>query len=173
MIADLNDLTLEEAEAFTSKHAYKPPLRTSFASSALSKTFSPGQWGKKGGEPRCYGECSHHDRITTWYQCDKPGKVRLCDGSTWCGIHSPEAVYKREQRTIARRQSSYDHLRAKAERWQREAVQNIVFPAFLEALEAIAEGHNDPRALARETLLKWPYLRPTSTEPKQQEEEYS
>lgn len=155
-LAKSNELTLEEASAFTNKHASKdrslwgrPSLQISVA-----KVFREGE---REGEPRCWGECSRHDRITHWYQCDKPGKTRLADGSTWCGIHSPEGVAKRDQRSKNRRQQAYQKLQARSERWRKESVQNIVFPAFLEALRQIAEGYNDPRTLAREALSKWPY----------------
>lgn len=154
-ISNLNDLTLEEAQVFTKKHSYQP--HNSWTTATLYKTYREGQYGKKGGEPRCWGECSHTDRITHWYQCDRPGKTRLLDGSTWCGIHSPEAVAKRDQRTKDRHHQAYLKLQAKSERWRKEAVQNQVFPALLDALQQIAEGHNAPRELAREALSKWPY----------------
>lgn len=88
------------------------------------------------GRTSHYGQCSKlakHDAVIGGQE------VRVCS------IHSPNAVAKRE----AAKQERYERERRKSDyRWQRPA-------DYKAALIEIANGHNDPRTLARETLAAW------------------
>ena len=60
----------------------------------------------------------------------------------FCKTHSPDAVE-------ARRNAANARWRSKIER-QNRPIETL--NAYRQALEAISEGHNDPRSLAAETL---------------------
>ena len=67
------------------------------------------------------------------------------EGGLFCKLHDPAAVEAKRQATLQRRNSRAD----------REARERRRPDAYRAALQAIADGHNDPRGLARETLDEW------------------
>lgn len=62
----------------------------------------------------------------------------------YCNVHDPEKVAKKEAEREAIAKVSWARRR-----------KEIHGAAFYKALEEIAEGHNDPRALANEVLDKF------------------
>lgn len=42
----------------------------------------------RNGQPRCWAASTVHGL----YQCRNTGKVKLADGSTWCGLHAPKPL---------------------------------------------------------------------------------
>jgi hypothetical protein len=67
----------------------------------------------------------------------------------WCKIHHPPTVAKKTAERDARWQAEWD---AKQARWKREAVERGQLAAALDACRKIADGHNDPRALAQAVM---------------------
>lgn len=136
---------VEAAQAFTQEHGFTDNRYGRKRDATITYPANSPKLGK----PRCACKTWGH---MTYTQCDSVGKVKLADGSTWCGTHAPAAVAARKARAQARsaaRQAKWDARRASdAERQKRERA----FPEFLEALRKIAAGHNDPCALAREVL---------------------
>lgn len=63
----------------------------------------------------------------------------------YCKQHDPEAVAKRNAETIKRQD----------ERWEARMRPYRQREALVAALRLIAEGHNDAKTLAAETLAKW------------------
>jgi len=78
------------------------------------------------------------------YPCGRKGKLAE-DGKFYCGVHSPDAVQKRQ----AKRDASYAALRTK---WEAEARHRRFAAAAEAAIREIAAGHNDPHGLAAKTL---------------------
>ena len=89
--------------------------------------------------------CEETYNVTSrrFYQCSR--KRGHGPGLAYCKQHDPIAVKaKKDAREAAWR-----------EKWEREKrIRDRPF-AYADALKAIADGHNDPRTLARETLEKW------------------
>lgn len=96
----------------------------------------------RNGKPQC--RASVHRLRCGSQQCAKPGHVEI-DGVWLCRTHDPAAIAERD--------------RAASERWQAKHEQRMrphrMQAAFREALQQIADGHNDPRALARAALDAW------------------
>jgi hypothetical protein len=87
-------------------------------------------------ETRCQAEVWE----TRWprpYQCQRKAVV---DGK-WCKQHDPAAIEARKKAADARSDAE----------WQKRRIE-IHGKCFYETLKQIAEGHNDPRALAQEML---------------------
>ncbi len=95
---------------------------------------------KDGKTPRCQ-ESSVPDRGTNWpsfHQCMRAANAK---SPGWCKQHSPEEVAR-----LAKMQD--DKYNAD---WKRRRIE-LYGSHFLQVLQRIAEGHNDPRRLAREAL---------------------
>lgn len=131
-------LTLEEAKAFTQKNGIDGsrtrPLR-----------------GSRTDKPLCFGS-SHMAGMVRHYRCDKVGKVTLADGSCWCGIHSPDAVARRAEARAKKSAEADAKNAASFAAYKRRIAREKAFPILLSTLEAIRDGHNDPRTAAAEAL---------------------
>lgn len=93
----------------------------------------------RSGKPRCR-VAVHGGQGMGFHQCNKPGHVEA-EGVWVCRIHDPEAQASRD--------------RAASEKYEAEdRKRRIEWSArrFMAALQQIADGHNDPRALALEAL---------------------
>jgi hypothetical protein len=77
-----------------------------------------------------------------WYRGSPCGRKAVRDG--FCNIHHPEKVKARREKAAAEAKARWDAKQARSP-W---AVAN----RYREALRKIADGHNDPRTLAKETL---------------------
>lgn len=95
---------------------------------------------RDGKTPRCQKWVYSRDGWGRSHQCSRSAKV---DG-TWCRQHDPKAAKRRLEERAARYETE----------WQRRRLE-IAGPRFHAALRQIAEGHNDPGALAREVLEKF------------------
>jgi hypothetical protein len=104
---------------------------------------------RKDGKPRC--RASVQERHLGWgeHQCEKPGYVQI-DGAWLCRIHDPAAVAARRAASDAKYAKQHEKLSVE---W--------AGPKFRQALQAIADGHNDPRACALEALGDL-YVKPDS-----------
>lgn len=107
----------------------------------------PNAYGQWAGNPsgvspdykRCCEEVRSPDRWGHYHQCAKPRGHG--PNEAYCKQHDPVAV-------AARKKAS----RERGDReWQKRRVE-IYGARFLAALQQIADGHNDPRTLARETI---------------------
>jgi hypothetical protein len=92
------------------------------------------------------------------HQCSRKAKVErevIYHGKpvrfSYCAIHDPAAVKKRQDARLAKWRAKWDAARQAAK--DREAAANLR-EAALEGLKAIANGHNDPMTLAREILAE-------------------
>lgn len=104
--------------------SYRSGVMAVRCNESVSSTWSSGPCGK-----------------TAKFDADKNGHL------TKCGHHSAEAMAKKD----AKKKATYS--RWKAEWAARDAIHNA--EAQIEAaLQRIADGHNDPRSLAQETLQK-------------------
>lgn len=106
-----------------------------------------GSWaGFERGHAPDYGRCcvSVHPpgRATIPQQCRK--KRGYGPGLAYCKQHDPEAAK-------ARQDKASEAYRAKVEKWRYEFFGRT----FYEALEQIANGHNDARGLAQEVIAKF------------------
>lgn len=89
---------------------------------------------------RCVVEVAGRERWPSYYQCNKP-RGHGPDG-LYCKTHDPAAVAKRGAASMA----AHEQKRHNENRPQRQQ------SAYRKALEEIANGHNDPRAVAAEAL---------------------
>lgn len=139
------------AEAFTKKWAYEPHRPGYAKRTPVIRHHSPYQ-----GQPQCQAETSKAmGNWTQFAQCCNRGKVTLADGSTWCGTHSPEAVRKRGAKQAARwAETQAKWAKERADREAKIALETA-FPKLRDALQQIADGHNDPRTLAAQVLAEW------------------
>jgi hypothetical protein len=71
---------LNAARSFTVFNRFHTDGRSPYA----HEPYPVFHFGKRTGQPRCWGQ------IGSWQQCRYPGKVKLADGSTWCGVHAPK-----------------------------------------------------------------------------------
>ena len=97
---------------------------------------------------RCHVGVWSRERWSTYAQCSRKGAYdAVIDGKPVkvCAIHRPDAVAERE----AAKQARYD---AEQRKWARQHKRPT---EYRDALRSIANGHNDPRSLAREALEKW------------------
>ena len=78
-------------------------------------------------------------------QCSKPAAVER-DGRMYCKVHDPEAIK-------ARRDASYAKWKAEN---ARQFSQKQFERAAVDAIQQIANGHNDPRALAQSIMATKP-----------------
>ena len=86
-------------------------------------------------------ECVHGDGVwPSWHQCTR--KNGHGPEGAWCKMHDPVARKAKQAARDAKWQSD----------WDREKALNNAKAALVPALRAIADGHNDPRALATEVI---------------------
>lgn len=99
--------------------------------------------GKKPDFTRCAVEVYPNERGAIPHQCSNKAKFDPNeDGKpTTCKIHSKQAVAERKK---AAKDKYAEYLQKNRPQWHG--------PAFMKALIAIANGHNDPRGLAEETI---------------------
>lgn len=98
--------------------------------------------GKKPNFTRCCQSITPKQGFPIPYQCKRargygPDKA-------YCKIHDPKAV---EERLAKAKSKSEEKSRAWFLSYNAET--------FYKALKSIAEGHNDPRSLAQETIAKF------------------
>jgi len=99
-------------------------------------------YGSKVDESRC--------RASVMYYIGRWPKTKQCnfkprDGTNYCRIHQPDKAKIREEKV----------RKAQDEKWEKQKRQwkyGYYGLKLREALEQIRDGHNDPRALAREIL---------------------
>jgi hypothetical protein len=103
----------------------------------------------RNGKPQCRAAVHEGGRMVGFHQCQKAGHVEV-DGVWLCKIHDPAAV-------AARRAASDAKYAKQSEKWRVEWAG----AKFRQALQAIADGHNDPRACAMEALGDL-YVKPDS-----------
>jgi hypothetical protein len=77
-------------------------------------------------------------------QCSRK-KVIERDGVGYCKQHDPEAEKARD---AVRREREMAEARTRERQWKRPL-------EYRDALREIANGHNDPRTVAREALEQW------------------
>jgi hypothetical protein len=94
----------------------------------------------------------HNSIGISFHQCGNKG-TKEHEGLLWCGTHYPPSVAKRRADRDAERQAIYRARRARSD--QRQAHEELK-EAALAAIRKIADGHNDPRALAQEVLRRAP-----------------
>lgn len=90
--------------------------------------------------------------------CARAGKVER-DGKWFCRQHDPVAIAARRAKSDAiyrARMAAADAARAEAKR------KDDLANACVEAIRQIAAGHNEPRALAVETLARFAPLKEAS-----------
>lgn len=82
-----------------------------------------------------------------FYQCGR--KRGHGPGLAYCKQHDPEAVKAKREAKERENQARWAAEKAARDKAQRVRVK---FPEYEAALKAIAEGHDDPRTLARNVL---------------------
>lgn len=75
------------------------------------------------------------------------------DGKWWCRMHHPPTVQARREES---RRKWSEKFRVQQDGWVRSEALKKKQAAALSAIEQIAAGHNDPRALAQEVLAMEP-----------------
>lgn len=98
--------------------------------------------GHKPDFTRCCEEVWSRERWSRHYQCTKP-RGHGPDGA-YCKQHDPEVAAKRRAEVDARSKAS----------WRKRMIE-VYGQTFYEALVKIADGHNDARGLAQETIAKF------------------
>jgi hypothetical protein len=118
-----------------------------------------GRFDKNSGNPAQCRE-SVHDRegggFFPTHQCvRKPVCTRVIDGKEYgfCKQHDPEAVKARDKK---RHEQWKLESEARSREYDRTKRTEAAMDACKEAIEKIANGHNDPRTLALETLRLFP-----------------
>lgn len=138
---------LETARAFTKQWA-APERGTLGRTRSLICT-----WAEREPKPE---RCWAHDSSPHGFQCGKPGKTKLADGSTWCGHHNPAARARNDARKAATRAKWDARWGALQEATERQNRRRLADAAAWGAIRQIADGHNDPRSLAQEVLAMLP-----------------
>jgi hypothetical protein len=114
-------------------------------------------YGAKEGQPRCCGKTYEHGSNFTWtHQCDKAARITLPNGWTFCGVHEPAAVIKRNAASAAKSAARLSQWDREAAARKLEAARKAAYPQLVAALREIAAGHNDPRTLAADLLATLP-----------------
>ena len=95
---------------------------------------------KDGKTPRCQEQvCTYQGMAAHWHQCYRSAKV-----GDRCRQHDPAAVKARDEaRTV------------KYNREQRVWLIRVSGHRFLDVLRQIADGHDDPGTLARDTIKEF------------------
>jgi hypothetical protein len=118
-------------------HNYDPEGRSVFGHKHKLETHT------RSGNPRCRAEVMQGFHSA---QCQNRAKY---DGATRCWNHSTDRQRKDAEKMeakMAANRAKWDHADAVRE-WNK---------TVHEALEAIADGHNDPRGFAQEIMSKKP-----------------
>jgi len=120
--------------------------------------YTPLKWQESLGYSvsldRCRASVHEGGRGVGFHQCGrKPTVTREVDGQEYgfCKQHDPVEVAKRNAASRAKWQTEYEAQKAA---WALAARQKAALPLLVEAMSAIAAGHNDARGLAVETLEK-------------------
>ena len=141
---DGQELTLEEAQAFTKTHGYKQGADGRWWRGDPLRTETPD------GSPRCWHAGTTYGGANR--QCHMKAKTTLADGSTWCGNHDPAAkqrvVDRRNEKARIRRQRSAHRDKLVEE----EARKRRAYDTLAAALVAIRDGDNDARGTAARAL---------------------
>lgn len=113
----------------------------------MENKLYPDRYGLWSGDPtgrapnfnNCCARVSNRERFTRFFQCER--KRGFGPDEAYCKQHSPEAQANRNAKSDA----SYKEKRRN---------QRIEWyaPRFLNALQQIADGHNDPRTLAKDII---------------------
>lgn len=140
-----NDLNVEEAAAFKASHAH-------WTKTWSGDTPTPAEPLMEDGKCRCLGSISGGSGSFSTYQCERRASVTLSDGSTWCGVHSPLGIENRNAAVARRAEKDRARWRAESAMRDRAAKERAGVPALVAALEAIANGANDSREIARVAL---------------------
>jgi hypothetical protein len=106
-----------------------------------------GAWGgRPSGNPpdftRCCYEVFSSERGVMHHQC--ANRRNAGPDKAYCKVHDPEAV---KARAAASDRKYRDETNRQQVQWHGSS--------FLAALRQIADGHNDPRSLAREVIEKY------------------
>ena len=120
------------------------------------------------GKPRCACKVwGNYD----YSQCDKVAKVALSDGTTWCGTHAPAAVDRRKAQQAARSAEWNRKFNEQQDARQQAKHREAAYPQLLALVEAVADGHNDPRTAAADLLGALGIRAALSTPPKDNDHE--
>jgi hypothetical protein len=110
--------------------------------------YAPDTAGIGGRAPvdmeRCREEVYLREGWGRFAQCARKKAVEV-GGIGYCKQHSPEALEKRKEQSRARMARDLEQI----ERQHRRPYE------YMETLQQIDAGHNDPRALAAAVLEKW------------------
>lgn len=106
-----------------------------------------GTWaGNPAGTPPDYSRCcetvSNRERFIRFYQCKK--SRGFGPDKAYCKQHDPAAREKKREEADAK-------FAKKTRGWRLEGFA----PRFLDVLNQIAAGHNDPRAIAKEVIAEF------------------
>lgn len=120
--------------------------------------YKPLGWQAKVGytvsTDRCRASVHEGGRGVGFHQCNrKPVVTREVEGKEYgfCKQHDPVAV---KEKDAARRARWDAESAARQAEWALAQRRRAALPLLLEAMQAIAAGHNDARGLATETLAK-------------------
>lgn len=83
-------------------------------------------------------------------QCSNKGSLE-CGGYKFCKTHYPPNVVAKRKDREQKRKAKWD---AESEHWKKVSARNALLQRCFLAIQQIAAGHNDPRALATETLAE-------------------
>lgn len=117
---------------------------------SVESSLYPQSYGSWAGNPkgctpdltRCCQEVRDSGRWPRWYQCNRPRGHG--PDKAYCKQHDPEVA---KARTAAADRRSTEKWNARRVEWHGLA--------FLKVLRQIADGHNDARGLAAETVAKF------------------
>ncbi len=135
------------------------------AANKISRAHSPLGWQRANGQVgwELYPEqccAAVHDGRVGFNRCSHKAKYRI-GRLGYCATHNPPAV-------VARNAASTARMNAETAKRQKGWALERLGRDAIAALRIIAAGHNDPRALAAETLAdfdsKYP---PAEAEPKE------
>ena len=105
------------------------------------------RWGNNPDMTKCRAHVSTNGSFYG-HQCTNKGIIDR-DGVLFCRTHDPVAV---EEKRAKRNEKWEAQWKEKNERWAAEEKQRDLLKRSLDAIRAIAAGHNDPRSLAVEVL---------------------
>lgn len=115
----------------------------------MDNKLYPERYGDWAGNPRGHAPdfkrcCENlHDRFHPGgYQCTRPRGHG--PDKAYCKQHDPAAVAARREKS---QRKYYDEMNKKQSQWHG--------PKFLAVLRKIADGHNDPRSIAREAIEEY------------------
>ncbi len=116
-----------------------------------------GRLGQKHNPDKC---CASLFGDWSSYQCGNKAKTFYAEGLGYCGTHNPEMVKKKR----ADREAAWRKARADGQEVYRlQGLRQEFQEASAIAINSIAAGHNDPRALCLSLLEKFAELFPEKT----------